>query len=114
MQKTETPIKVWLNKQAIELMGEIQNEKQKIFPQVSKHAYQYLKLKEWIKFKCKIDKEITWHSARHTFAYRYLRHHNNAVHLMNLLGHKNISTTMTYFNYKFEDTKEELLNMPKL
>lgn len=114
MKKTEEPIKIWLSEQAIALMGEPQQVSQRVFPQVNTNTYQYDMLQKFIMLNCRINKKITWHSGRHTFAYRYLRHHKNPVTLMHLLGHKNIETTQEYFNYKPEDSLEELINMPKL
>ena len=114
MVKTEEPITIWLSEQAIELMGEPQPPNYKVFPQVNGSSSQYQKLQYWMRIDCKIDKLITWHSGRHTFAYRYLRHHKNPVTLMHLLGHKNIETTQIYFNYRDEDSRLELINMPKL
>lgn len=114
MKKTEEPIKIWLSEQAVELIGEPQQLTHRVFPQINKSNHQYGIIKDFIMFTCRIDKRITWHSGRHTFAYRYLRYHKNPVTLMNLLGHKNIETTQEYFNYKPEDSLEELINMPKL
>lgn len=114
MVKTEEPITIWLSDQAIELMGEPQPLNHRVFPQVNGSSAQYQKLQYWMRIDCKINKLITWHSGRHTFAYRYLRHHKNPVTLMHLLGHKNIETTQIYFNYKDEDSRLELINMPKL
>jgi integrase len=114
MQKTGESIIVWLSDQARELMGEPQSSHHKVFPQINGSAFQYARMEYWMKMDCKIDKRITWHSGRHTFAYRYLRVHKNPVNLMYLLGHKNIETTKIYFNYKPEDSREDLINMPKL
>lgn len=114
MQKTDEPITIWLSEQAEELMGEPQQMSHRVFPQVNKSNYQYDIIQKFIMYYCGINKKVTWHSGRHTFAYRYLRYHKNPVTLMNLLGHKNIETTQEYFNYKPEDSLEELINMPKL
>ena len=95
-------------------MGEPQPPNYRVFPQINGSSSQYTKLQYWMRIDCKIDKIVTWHSGRHTFAYRYLRHHKNPVTLMHLLGHKNIETTREYFNYKDEDSRDELINMPKL
>ena len=114
MVKTDEPIKIWVSEQGINLMGEPQPPNYRVFPQINGSSSQYTKLQYWMRIDCKIDKIITWHSGRHTFAYRYLRHHKNPVTLMHLLGHKNIETTREYFNYKDEDSRDELINMPKL
>lgn len=112
MWKTKRFIQIYLSEQALELAGE--PTENRVFPQVNTHAYQYEKLRMWMIGDCGINKRITWHSARHTFAYRYLRHHKNPVNLMHLLGHTNIKTTQIYFNYNVEDTKPELMSMPRL
>lgn len=114
MKKTGESIIVWLSDQARGLMGEPQPHHHNVFPQINGSSAQYARLEYWMKMDCKINKRITWHSGRHTFAYRYLRIHKNPVNLMYLLGHKNIETTKIYFNYKPEDSREDLINMPKL
>jgi integrase len=45
---------------------------------------------------CKIEKNITMHVGRHTFATTYVRNNGNVFKLKNLLGHDDIKTTMQY------------------
>ncbi len=45
---------------------------------------------------CKVDKHITMHVGRHTFATTYVRNNGNVFRLKNLLGHDDIKTTMQY------------------
>lgn len=39
---------------------------------------------------------ISSHTARHTFAHKCVKSNMNLIHIMNLLGHKNIKTTQSY------------------
>ncbi|HAN19599.1 MAG: hypothetical protein A2X13_14835 [Bacteroidetes bacterium GWC2_33_15] len=55
-----------------------------------------------------IDKEISSHSARHTFATLFLRKTKNIAVLQKLLGHTNISETMIYAHVLGEDVEKEM------
>jgi len=57
---------------------------------------------------CDINKGITFHSARHTFATLFLRKTKNIAALQKLLGHTNISETMTYAHILTDDLKTEM------
>ena len=43
-----------------------------------------------------LNKKLTYHVSRHTFATNYLRAGGRVEHLMDALGHSNISITMRY------------------
>jgi len=56
----------------------------------------------------KIDKKISFHTARHTFATYFLRKTKNLLALQKLLGHTNISETMIYSHILMEDIEAEM------
>lgn len=61
-----------------------------------------------------IDKSISFHSSRHTFATTHIQAKTNVVHLQQLLGHANLSDTMIYTKVLQEDlftSMENLNNM---
>lgn len=60
---------------------------------------------------CKIDKLLTTHVARHTFATRHYRINKDILTLQSLLGHSNIRHTMRYVHLVDE---EKLSSLDKL
>lgn len=55
-----------------------------------------------------IKKEITFHTARHTFATVFLRRTKNIVALKELLGHSDLKTTMIYAHILTDDLESEM------
>lgn len=61
----------------------------------------------------KIEKAVSFHTARHTFATLFLkkcRQANGLLILKKLLGHSNIETTMVYTHILNEDVREAMQN----
>ena len=57
--------------------------------------------------QCAIEKPITFHSARHTFATLYLEaNRGDVATLQQLMGHSSITQTMEYVHIT-EETKRE-------
>jgi integrase len=54
------------------------------------------------------ERHISFHSARHTFATIFLRKTKNLAVLQKLLGHTNITETMTYAHVLTEDLTKEM------
>lgn len=55
-----------------------------------------------------LEKHISFHSARHTFATLFLSKTKNIAALQKLLGHTNITETMTYAHVLTEDLEKEM------
>lgn len=100
MLKTKHSIDIPLNKQIRSLLARhIINKKSndKIFVEVSNQVGNRA-LKEIAK-ACKINKKISFHVGRHTFASFLVNNNNISLPLVSkLLGHVNISNTMIYTN----------------
>lgn len=101
-----------INPQAAELMGERGEGL------VFKVKYRYTidlsdYLREWAK-SAGVNKDITFHSARHTFATMMLTLGTDLYVVSKLLGHANINTTQVYA--KIVDTKkqEAIDKIPKM
>lgn len=95
--KTGTPINVILSPAAKMLIKKYENDprrKNHIFPNYSNQKTN-LYLKE-IATACGIDKELTFHMARHTFATLTLSKGVPIESVSRMLGHTNIKTTQIY------------------
>ena len=91
-QKTKTPATLPLCEDAIELIGERQTGK--IFVGFKK-TLTAKPLKDWIK-AAKIDKRITFHCFRHTYATLQMAMSSNPYLVSQALTHKNLGTTLRY------------------
>ena len=97
MHKTKELVSIPIIPQAYALIGEIGFMNQKIF-RVSVNQVTNRHLKEITK-QAKIEKKITFHSARHTFAIHCLNSDIPMELIRDLLGHSDIKTTKIYAKY---------------
>lgn len=84
-----------LSDQAITILGERENEKEPIFKKLAYHTHMNKQLQDWVR-DAGIDKKITFHCARHTFATLQLSMDTDIYTVSKLLGHKNLKTTEIY------------------
>jgi site-specific recombinase XerD len=63
---------------------------------------------------CDINRRITYHVSRHTFATNYLLTGGNVVNLQKLLGHSKITETMIYVGIVESMTNAEIMNMDEI
>jgi integrase/recombinase XerD len=61
-----------------------------------------------------LKKDISFHSARHTFATVFLAKNKNLVTLQKLMGHSSIKTTSKYAHISHEQKVEEMKNFDEL
>jgi len=94
MCKTDTTINIPLSNRANRLIGKGVLPKMKVF-RVYSNQYTDRKLKEIMKL-AGINKSISFHCARHTFATITLELSGDVAALQKLMGHSKISTTMIY------------------
>ncbi|OJV23064.1 MAG: hypothetical protein BGO30_09355 [Bacteroidetes bacterium 41-46] len=70
-------------------------------------------LKYWVK-RAKIQKHITWHCARHSFAVNILNNGANIKTVASLLGHSGLQHTEKYTRAVDELKQKAIDSLPKL
>lgn len=68
-------------------------------------------LKNWVK-RAGIEKNITWHSARHSFATNLLMNNANIKTVSSLLGHSGLKHTEKYTHLVDELKKKAVDSLP--
>lgn len=81
--------------QALELLGKEGSDCERIFKGLKYSAWVNLKLREWV-MNAGIRKKITFHCARHTYAYLALDSDTDIYTLSKLMGHRDPKTTRVY------------------
>lgn len=94
-KKTKEDDYLPISDDAFSLLGERKNPKDKVFPGLIYSAHKNKQIKSWVK-SAGIDKEITFHCFRHTFATLLLSEGVSIYVISKLLLHKNIKTTAVY------------------
>lgn len=84
-----------LSQQARNLLGEEGQPEERVFKGLRYSSYMNLELQKWC-MKAGITKNITFHSARHTFATLQLTLGTDIYTVSKLLGHRNLKTTQVY------------------
>lgn len=99
-------IRIPLNSYALQLIKDENSATDKLFNTISEQ-----KLNKYIKqiaTKLGIDKQLSNHSGRHTFATLYLEMTNDLAGLQALLGHSNIQDTMIYVHVTEANTMKQM------
>ena len=104
-----------MNDEALKLLGERGNSDDSIFllyPKVKNITGNTLK--KWCR-EVGIEKPVTFHSSRHTFAVMMLSEGVPIFTVQKLMGHANIQSTMQYADI-VDKTKDEaiILKMPSV
>jgi integrase len=95
--------------QAILYLGERCSDKNKVFDLPIYHSGISKQLQEWCG-SAGVNKKITFHSSRHTFAVLQLSLGTPIFTVQKLLGHTDISSTMKYANI-VDSAKEKAMNI---
>jgi integrase len=109
--KTEVRSLIPLNKKAMDIINEYQfhpliSGTNLILPVI--HLNDYNQLLKLIAAKCNIDKNVTSHMARHTFATTsWISNGGTLESLQRILGHKKIQTTEKYGKITNQKVKDE-------
>ena len=83
--------------QAIRFLGNKDQGTDKIFSNLKYHTWMNTQLQNWVR-DAGINKKITFHCARHSFATLQLSLDTDIYTVSKLLGHRNLKTTQIYAN----------------
>ncbi len=97
---------------AVELMGERGEDAERVFGDLPT-VYLSLNVREWVA-RAGIDKDITFHCARHTFAVMMLDLGTDIYTVSKLLGHREVATTQIYAKVLDKAKQEAVLRIPDL
>jgi len=93
-----------ISQQAFALCGERKESESLVFPQLTSGDHVNHTIDAWVK-RASINKKITFHCFRHTFATLQLSNGTDIYTVSKLLGHSNVSTTQIYA--KVVDSKKQ-------
>ena len=105
-KKTKENETLPLNEQALDLLGERGADAEKIFKDLKYSQCVYLPV--WT-LAAGIERKITFHAFRHTFATLQLTLGTDIYTIQKLLGHKNIQTTQIYARV-IDEKKRDAVN----
>ena len=100
-----------LPEQALDYMGERLSSNQKVFGLSDYQGSITKNLQRWCEDAC-IDKQITYHSSRHTFAVLQLSLGTPIYTVQKLLGHTNSVSTMVYADIVDSEKKRAMNIIP--
>lgn len=107
LQKTDRPLTLPISEEALEFLGEKKMDKGIIFPNLKKWDFDRL-IPIWVK-DASIEKHITFHCFRHTYATLQMAAGTDIFTVSKMLGHKNIKTTQIYTKI-IDEKKRETTN----
>ena len=109
MQKTQKPVNVPLSNEALRYLEKKEDAEEPIFTLPSSDATINYHIRKWMK-KAEINKPISFHCSRHTFATMMLTLGADLYTTSKLLGHTNVATTQIYGKI-IDKKKEEAVNL---
>ena len=98
-----------INNTAVKIIGERGKSTERVFEGLKYSDSNNDKLKRWI-LRAGINKKITLHNFRHTYATLLLNKGADIFTVSKMLGHKNIKTTMIYAKV-LSETKVNAANL---
>ena len=102
-----------ISPQAVEQMGAVGAPDDRVFPKLT-HLSSYARhLQSWVA-AAGIDKHITFHCARHTFAVMMLDLGTDIYTVSKLLGHTQIATTQIYAKVLDKNKQKAVMRIPSL
>lgn len=102
-----------ITQQATDLMGEHSKPDEYVFSDVHSPTCTNTAIREWV-LRAGIQKKITFHSARHTFATMMLDLGTDIYTVSKLLGHRELSTTQIYTKVLDKNKQKAVARIPDI
>jgi len=99
--------------EARSLLGNPGNPGDLVFPGIHNTGQFRDQIKIWCN-QAGIQKKISFHNSRHTFAYLQLENKTDIFTLSKLLGHRKIETTMIYSKLSDENKRKAMNSLPSI
>jgi len=112
-QKTRGQEYLDISNQARNLLGQSGNPDERVFKGLKYSGWHNIELQRWI-MRAGINKDITFHCGRHTFAVMQLELKTDIYTVSKLLGHKELKTTQVYAKIMDEKKKEAMNKIPDI
>jgi integrase len=110
VQKSKKPFYLSIPSGAIPYMGKKNQSEDLVFTGLTYKEINF-KLKRWA-LRSGVTKDITFHSARHTFAMDEVERGTDTYTLKEMMGHTKIDTTMRYYHIRNEAVKGAFESKP--
>jgi integrase/recombinase XerD len=110
--KTGVKVKVNLSDNALSFLPE-KSKKEDFVYVLPSHTGALKTLRNWTS-KAGIEKHITWHCARHSFATNLIYYKNDVVTVSELLGHSSLKYTQRYTRVADEMKQNAVDSLPKM
>ena len=102
-----------ISAQASELLGERSKPNENVFTDIHSPSCTNEAIKRWV-LRAGINKEITFHCARHTFAVMMLDLGTDIYTVSKLLGHRELSTTQRYAKVLDKNKQKAVSKIPDI
>lgn len=102
-----------ISAQASELLGERGKPNENVFTDIHSPSCTNEAIKRWV-LRAGINKEITFHSSRHTFAVMMLDLGTDIYTVSKLLGHRELSTTQRYAKVLDKNKQKAVSKIPDI
>lgn len=102
-----------ISAQAAELLGERGKPNECVFTDIHSPSCTNEAIKRWV-LRAGINKEITFHCARHTFAVMMLDLGTDIYTVSKLLGHRELSTTQRYAKVLDKNKQKAVSKIPDI
>lgn len=112
-KKTRSQEYLDINDQAVALMGDRGEDSARVFPGLGAIQQARIGIAAWVK-SAGINKHITFHCARHSFAIMMLDAGVDLYTLSKLMGHKSIESTQIYAKILDKHKQAAITRIPKI